>query len=189
MIEKFISILHREQICPEEDEIIVAYGLGLIIEICLNIATTVVIGLILGKVLESAAFLISFAYLRTYAGGYHLSNRFFCYIGSTIIVALVLIQSVYIPLIMQRHLIFIELAFALVCIFILAPIPAVKKPLSKLEKEAYRKKAIFRAIALGAIACGFFKLQLITIAFVIVNALLVTALLVLMGFLINNVRK
>ena len=49
------------------------------ITVLLNLISTIVIGVIVGKVFESIAFLVFYIPLRSYVGGYHASTPRSCY--------------------------------------------------------------------------------------------------------------
>lgn len=81
----------------EEDKEIYIFGIYQGLFFLLNVATTLFIGFILNKFLESVLFLIFFIPLRIYAGGYHAKTQFRCYIMSSIttIIILYLISFLY----------------------------------------------------------------------------------------------
>ncbi len=71
-VNKFTEVLIDQRIITTDNRETINYGLSTGIELILNLITTLAIGLILDMVLESVVFVLSFAFIRMYAGGYHL---------------------------------------------------------------------------------------------------------------------
>ena len=68
-VVSFADVMIEKEICKGEDREILIYGLTTGLQWLLNIATTIVLGLLFGMVIKSLIFLVSFSFLRTYAGG------------------------------------------------------------------------------------------------------------------------
>ena len=68
------------------------------ITVLLNLISTIVIGVIVGKVFESIAFLVFYIPLRSYAGGYHASTPWRCYFISIVIIMEMLLFIGYVDL-------------------------------------------------------------------------------------------
>jgi accessory gene regulator B len=71
-VNKFTEVLIDQRIITTDNRETINYGLSTGIELILNLITTLAIGLILDMVLESVVFVLSFAFIRMYADGYHL---------------------------------------------------------------------------------------------------------------------
>ena len=65
------------------------------ITVLLNLISTIVIGVIAGKVFESIAFLVFYIPLRSYVGGYHASTPRRCYFISIVIIMAMLLFIIY----------------------------------------------------------------------------------------------
>jgi len=82
MIDKHASrmagILCENNIIREEDKEIVAYGLDALLSTLINLVIILALGLLLGKIADTAVFLLAFATLRVFAGGYHAKTRIGC---------------------------------------------------------------------------------------------------------------
>lgn len=141
-VDKLTKILIEQKIITIDNRETITYGLSTGIEIILNLITTLVIGLILNMVLESIVFIVSFAFIRIYAGGYHLKKALNCYFFSNGIVALVLVTVKIIPKEYISITNLILLAISIPVIFKFAPLGTPNKPLSDHEKEYFRKKVL-----------------------------------------------
>ena len=76
---KITQRLCEKGIISESDFDLYEYGFNMGITVLLNLISTIVIGVIVGKVFESIAFLVFYIPLRSYAGGYHASTPRRCY--------------------------------------------------------------------------------------------------------------
>lgn len=76
---KITQRLCEKGIISESDFDLYEYGFNMRITVLLNLISTIVIGVIAGKVFESIAFLVFYIPLRSYAGGYHASTPRRCY--------------------------------------------------------------------------------------------------------------
>ena len=85
----------NNSIMQDEAEIY-EFGIKQMLNVCLNVITTISIGVIMGQVLQSIVLMISFMMLRTYAGGFHASTPARCYLLTiiTIIVSLSVINNI-----------------------------------------------------------------------------------------------
>ena len=72
---KLADLLVENGTSDSEYRDIIAYGLSMAIEYAFNIATTITLGVLFNRVLESLVFLCAFSFLRTYAGGYHCKKQ------------------------------------------------------------------------------------------------------------------
>ena len=85
----------NNSIMQDEAEIY-EFGIKQMLNVCLNVITTISIGVIMGQVLQSIVLMISFMMLRTYAGVFHASTPARCYLLTiiTIIVSLSVINNI-----------------------------------------------------------------------------------------------
>lgn len=73
-----------------EEQIIVTYGLSIIVELLLNTLTSIVIAIYFDMLVEMIVFTLSFFSLRRYAGGIHAKNTRVCYLFSVVLITCVL---------------------------------------------------------------------------------------------------
>lgn len=154
--EKITNRLIQKNVIEDCNREIYLFGVEQFLTITLNIVTTIVIGLVLGKLWQSILFVLMFMVLRSYAGGYHASTPVGCYIltSSIITTALSVLKFIGINILVCVGLLIISG----VAILILSPVQSENKPLDNIEFVIYRKKAIivwmaeFMCAALCAIA-------------------------------------
>lgn len=109
------------------------------ITVLLNLISTIVIGVIVGKVFESIAFLVFYIPLRSYAGGYHASTPWRCYFISIVIIMEMLLFIGYVDL---SIIYIILLLVGMVVCFAFAPVEDKNKPLDRDEISVLKKEPI-----------------------------------------------
>lgn len=90
------TLVHSDVVAPEDKDIHI-FGLQQGLFMLLNIATTIMIGLVFGMFMQSLVFMLSYLPLRSVAGGYHAKTQLKCYLFSTVIVSATLLGIKYIP--------------------------------------------------------------------------------------------
>lgn len=178
-IDRLADILVKKEITKVEDKELIIYGLCVGIELCFNIITTIILGYLFGMIFESLIFLISFSFIRTYAGGYHCRKAVNCYLLSSAIVAIVLIIVKFTPKEISSVIGVIILITSIPILIGLAPIETAMKPLDKEEKTYYRKKMIVHLAMLCLTVILLFFLNLNTIILTICLGALVSTLFVI----------
>lgn len=150
-MEKVLNQFLQKQIyygnIKEEEQSIYLFGLKQIIIYIINVMTTILIGIVMGRVLEALLILILFIPLRTSAGGYHANHRSSCFIFSSLLI----IGMLWWVKVFNWSKISM-LLIGIVCggiIWILSPVEDANKPLCELECRVYRKRT--RIILLGEI--------------------------------------
>jgi accessory gene regulator B len=177
-LKKLADVLPESGKCENEDREIIIYGLSSAIELGVNIITTIILGFLFGLILESLIFLISFSFLRTYAGGYHCQKAINCYLMSSGIVALVLAIIKFTPI---ECMIIIGVAMLLVSVPILlklAPVGTPSKPLDVDERKHNRKKTINHLFIECVVIPFLFFVGLHSFAFLICLGIMLSSWLV-----------
>lgn len=143
MIEKKIKNITEAMaihgIIAYEDEELYIYGMMQGLIMIFNIATTIVIGLLLGMVWQSLLLMISYIPLRTYAGGYHARTQIKCYVLSVFLVIGMLLLVKFSS--EWNYILPMLSCISGGVIFLLAPLEDVNKPLDAIQKSKYRKTA------------------------------------------------
>ena len=139
-----------------EDKEIYVYGMQQGMIALLNLGTTILLGMVFGKVLECIVFMVAYMPLRSFAGGYHAKTAVRCYIFSVLMMSAVLWVM---RCVMYSGLICgcLTAIFGSI-IWILVPVEDRNKPLDELEKTVYRKRA--RGILLVEIVLTFVSVLL-----------------------------
>lgn len=174
----------RSNVIKEEDTEIYIYGINQIFVSVLNVSSTLIIGLILGMLLESIIFLMAYIPLRSFAGGYHAKTPVRCYFVSLFLVSAVLLFCKYVPF--NLLLLWCILFVSTVVIVFLCPVQDNNKPLDSIECKRYRKISIvilFVEICIWAIMVFVIHEhgQIIPIS------IFTEAMMVIMGRIKNNI--
>ncbi len=177
--ERITGWLLANEAIPREDKEIYRYGIQQGMIALLNLGTTMVIGVVFGKLFESILFMAAYIPLRSYAGGYHAKTAVRCYFFSIVMISAVLG--------VMRYVTFSGLicgcltAISGSMIWFLVPVEDRNKPLDEVEKVVYRKRA--RVILLIEIAFLFISLLLewMHIAICMTVIFCVMAIMLLLG--------
>jgi len=133
------NYLVTQKIIEEQRQELYTFGIIQMLDLLLNIITVIVIGLCSQMLLQVILFMLAYASIRCYAGGYHAKTKFRCYLCS---VAMFIVILPLIHIITDRPLISIIVAMMTsTIIFILAPVEHQNKPLRENEKNVYRRRA------------------------------------------------
>ncbi len=186
--ERITEWLLANEAIPREDKEIYRYGIQQGMIALVNLGTTVVIGLVFGKLLESLLFMAAYIPLRSYAGGYHAKTAVRCYFFSIVMMGAVLWVMRYV------------MYSALICgcltaisgsvIWLLVPVEDRNKPLDDVEKVVYRKRArgIVLTESILSLLTMFFSWERLGMCMTLV--LCVMVLMLLLGKRKNaNLRK
>lgn len=139
------TYLVRKHIITEDYKEVVSFGMEHIIVTLGNIVTFLGIGVLMNMFRETAFFLLVFASVRRYAGGYHATTRWRCFLYSTIIVgtSLFLIKYIYI-----NRMFYAASSLVVGSVIIInSPVEDRNKPLNVYEVCEYRKRTVFLSTA------------------------------------------
>lgn len=176
---RFVDLLIRNQVVPTEDKAIYVYGFQQGCIILLNILTTIGIGVLFSRVIESVVFLLVYMPLRSYAGGYHAKTPLQCYLFS-VFMMIVVLWMIGLP-IWSGIAIAVSMVIAIGIIFYFAPVAAPNKPLSQNEIQVY-KKVTYRIVGiLVGLVLLFQTIEQYTISTSIVVALCIVACMLIIG--------
>lgn len=156
-VNKVIRRLDEEGLI-KDDPIIYKYGLMLIINEKITALILILISIPFHKVLHSILYMCCFSYLREYIGGYHANTYWECRCTYIFLYLINLFLLGKCPL-------YFYLITAGVCLFILSfiiPVEFPTKPLSKEEKQVYKKESIKRILIylFSIIVFSFIKVEL-----------------------------
>lgn len=169
---------------PPEDKALYEYGIRQGILLVINIATAILIGLLLGMAWQSIIFLLAYNPIRSYAGGYHAGTPLICYLLSIPMMLAVLFGIKLIP--WNGYVVIIAVICAGIVVLLLAPVEDSNKPLDQLEIMVFRRKArIFLTVLSGlAIVLWFAGIRQSSLS--IVMALAVSAVMLILGAVKNR---
>jgi accessory gene regulator B len=169
---------------PSEDKALYEYGIRMGIWMVINVATAVLIGLFLGMLWQSIVFLLAYNPVRTYAGGYHASNHFTCYLLSIPMMLAVLFGIKLVP--WNGYIFITALLCAYIVIEMLAPVEDSHKPLNEREKQVYKGRSRIYSLMLAGAAIILWFIGMIQTSLSIVMALGVAAVMLILGAIKNS---
>lgn len=132
--------LEKDKIIQSDNRELYKYGFQQGLILLLNFVTSIVIGVIFGKVLESILLLAVYIPFRSYAGGHHSDSSEKCYVVSTLITVIWMLILRF--LILPTSCWGIILLIGTVICFVLLPVENLQKPLDEDETRVYRKRAL-----------------------------------------------
>lgn len=169
----------HSNVIKEEDAEIYIYGINQILVSVLNVSSALIIGLILGMLLESIIFMAAYIPLRTFAGGYHAKTPTKCYILSLIIIIIVLAGIKYISVLDIVY--YVVLTAEVLIIILLSPVEDRNKPLDEIEEKVYKKRIIFITSAEFVISLLFKVIGLDNLFDVVVYSFVVLSCMLIAG--------
>lgn len=134
LTDKLISM----QIINVEEKDIYSYGFKQGLLLFLNMITMILIGLFFNMIWQSVIFIIAYSILRIYAGGYHASTPFRCYLFSVVLITTVLRLIKLIS--WNSFICFIITTVSGINILLIAPVEDANKPLDQEEKKNFKKR-------------------------------------------------
>lgn len=188
-LEKFAQWLIEKRIISGDDREIIIFGLVLSMQLLLSAVTTIVIGIILGVLLETIVFIVSYAFIRTYAGGFHCKTPTRCYFLSSGIVVLVILIYKF----SLKYNIFIMsliiLSISIIILLKYSPMETANRPLDNKEMEYFKKRLYYNLIIEACIYVNLLYLKLYKYCYIISLGIAVSALLVLIQKVIVSKKQ
>jgi len=177
--EKIVDSFVNDGIVKDDDRELYQYGVRQGFSLILNIVTTLIIGLLLNMVWQSAMFMLYYAPIRIYAGGYHAKTQLRCYVLSSIMVTIVLLAIKYFTF--TDITCVVLLAISDLVIFLFSPTEDKNKPLDELEKKVYRKRTLVILTVDSVLICEFIFLKFFDVAICGVLALLALSVMLIVA--------
>ena len=139
LAEYLTQQLENETVISSDKRELYRYGFQNGMILTLNFITSILIGVIFGKALESIILLAAYIPLRSYAGGHHSSSSEKCYIVSSLIMIIWMCLLKF--QILSTSCCVIMLIAGLIVFIMLAPVEDKNKPLDEDEFRIYRKRS------------------------------------------------
>nr|WP_315101442.1 accessory gene regulator B family protein [uncultured Catonella sp.] len=181
--EKIIANMIKSGVSIEADREVYIYGLTQLFRTLLNVFSTVIIGVCMGKLIESIVFVICLMLIRSYSGGYHSDSTVRCYLISVIAVIMVL-GSIELS-IWNEYLSTLAMAVSIGILLLYAPIGHRNKPLEKIEILVYKRKLKWILLALTVTFMIFVLVNWITLSYAVSSAILLSAVMLLVDKMDN----
>ena len=138
---RIVNTQIRKGLLKEEDRNIYQYGYQMLMEYCINIATSITIAAFFHAYIVVLVFSLAYFLLRGYAGGYHAKTSIGCFLMSAVLLAAVVVVVRYAGNVsFSKELILAEMVM-LPYVFKKMPIPVKNKPITENEKIHFGKMA------------------------------------------------
>lgn len=168
-----------KKVIKDDDREIYQYGFEQVFSSLLNIATMLLLGIILGKIYQSLVLILSFMALRSYSGGYHANTPLHCYLLTVMSISAALSIMKFVTI--DRFICLGLLILSSVVILLLSPIGSKNKPLDEIEKIIYRKKTIIVWSVETCVAIVFIILDITEIHIAITLAQVIISIALIFG--------
>ncbi|MCX7771758.1 MAG: accessory gene regulator B family protein [Clostridia bacterium] len=143
MLQQFAHKLTQNlldmQIVKEEDKEIYQYGMEALISTLVNTVIVVIIGMLTGLLKETLIYLISFAILRVYSGGYHAKTHLGCILTFLTVFCSFMVCALIIPVDLKGPLSLVLGTGSLIAIFAMAPIEHANRPFAGDEYKSFKR--------------------------------------------------
>lgn len=137
--EKIVLSGIRKEYIESEKKDEYLYGMNMFINVCINIASMLIIGILTGMLWECIVFCAVYKIIRKYTGGFHFESSWLCYVSSCIMYLVAMAAIVYIPF--KIFEISAIVLFSSIILWVLSPVEAVNKPLDDCEKRVFKKRS------------------------------------------------
>lgn len=181
LTDKLISL----NTISSEDREIYEFGIQHIFIALLNISTVILIGFLTNSVKEALVFISAFIPLRIFAGGFHFSTPFRCYIFSSCFVAAVLLAMRYFSISLLIYCLLYCISSIIILVF--APVEDKNKPLDQLEKKVYRKRTIIIFGLENVVILIFYFTKVQFAVQSIMVSTIILSLMIVFGLIKNNI--
>ncbi len=183
--ENIVNSLINKNIIEKDKEKLVVYGVSMMIELFVNIITTLALGLMFGLVFESIIFILSYSFIRMYTNGYHCKSAINCYLFSCGIIVIFLILMKFV---LKENIQIVTLVSVFICLPILlkfAPLSTKKRILDIAERKYFRKIMLRNLTTEIVIILVLLLLNLQHYAVIISLSILTTTILLVVQKVIN----
>ena len=134
--------LINNDIIKFDDVSVYQYGLEVLIMTIAKFTGLFLIGLLTGYLIETIVFILAFSSIRIYAGGYHASTVFKCFMLSLFFLSLDIIACQKLMVVNNSWISIASAGVALLVIYKLAPVEVVTRPISERERLYFRKLSL-----------------------------------------------
>lgn len=151
MKKNFVDFLCKTGVIKAEEYEIYMYGFNLLLKKVFHSCLILGIGFVTGEFFGFLFFLVAYASIREYSGGYHAKSEAGCYCCTLMVTIclLILLKSLQH---LQLQWIWCVILFCSGLIWILSPCACVNNPLSECEKVTYRKITLIYLGGFGVIS-------------------------------------
>jgi len=179
MFEHLTETLVQNNIIPQEESQLYLFGLKQCFYHTVSVLSMLTISLLFHTFWQAVIFLLAFAPMRIFAGGYHAKTQLRCFFITNITIALVLCAYNYI--VWTSFSLVVIALFATAVIWVFAPVEDPNKPLDEIEKRVYKRRT--RALIMMELVVLFISImaELTLVAVLITFAMLVVSIVLIIG--------
>lgn len=179
--EKLCGRMLEKNIIKEEDVELYIYGMTNGIIMLGNLLTAILIGIMTGRLEIVLVFLLFYASLRTYSGGYHLESKIGCYLCSSGILLISIYSFEWIfQIVPVPVLVWIGIS-AITTVVVLSPVESMHKRLELTEIKFYRRVSRCIVSIQACIVVGLFDLELYEYSYAGYISIILVALFMIIG--------
>lgn len=149
IVTKITDWLTKEGVISESEYELYQYAIICLFSICTPLFFSIIIGFILGCIVESILLILPFIFIRKFAGGYHAKNSKVCLVASFLIIGIFISLGCEIKSITIVNFI---VGIATLGLIILSPVDSVNRRLIREEKWMCKKLTVFMLVVFWIIA-------------------------------------
>lgn len=185
--DKLTKKLVLHQIIKYEDKELYSYGIWQGILLLFNILTAMVISCLFGMLWQGVVFTVTYAFLRTHAGGYHSRTATKCHFFSIVLLSGALSLIKFAP--WNNIGIMISLLLSGTIILALSPVEDENKKLDETERSVFKKrtKSIFFMLTILVLLANRTRQSAISIC--ITMSICTSAFMLILGEIKNRAIK
>lgn len=150
------NLIEKGEISESEQELY-QYAIECFLSLCAPFFLSIVIGIILGELLESILIIIPFACIRKFSGGYHARNSKTCFVASVVIIFLFIRITAYICV----DIVLIIALVSTIGIVQFSPVDSENRRLDNDEKTKYKRDTCFLLLLAWGIIISFIFLSFV----------------------------
>jgi accessory gene regulator B len=186
--DKLVDFLVEKEIIRNDDREIYIYGLLALFSTVMNFFLVLFIGIVAGLLHETLIFLLGFALLRCYCGGYHAKTQSGCVLSFTAIYVFSMMVYHFMPIEYDRLFSLLSAGICLIFIFVFAPIEHKNRTFEGDEYKQFRLASRIIALIYCVIICSIslFFSQLIMVASVLSLVMLSVSFVLALGLFLNE---
>lgn len=175
----------KEYCIPIEYDIL-EYGIKVLFKYLLVIIVTSIFSFINHTIIETVVFLISFLFLRKYAGGFHFKSNLLCIIASIVVTTLI----PYVSVLMDFNFIlqFFSCVISLLIVSLLSPQDCENKRISTKDKKKYKQKSLV-VLFVEMIFCLSISIINSNICSAVILSIILNAISLISAAISNNLNK
>lgn len=177
----------HNRIIERDRMVVVKWGISNILDTLFNLATFLIIGILMHMPLETVTFTLGYIPLRSYAGGYHAKTPFRCWVLSNVILLIALLCIRYLS--RYPSIIWSLAILSVILLIMLMPVSDIHKPLSDADKHRYKRVGIYILFSEIIVSILFRIINLPSITYSIFFIWIILSVMLVLGKMKNKVYQ